>query len=49
MNEAKATESVHCINLFSVIFFSERVQCEPGNLENPSVVHVTVSTRQVTV
>jgi len=36
-------------NLFSVVFISERMQCESRDLENPSTVHVTVSTGQVTV
>ena len=37
------------INLFFRILLSERMQRESGNLENPSAVHVTLSTGQVTV
>jgi len=36
-------------NLFSAVFLSEHMQCESRYLENPSTVHVTVSTGQVTV
>ena len=36
-------------NLFSVVVFSEGVQCKSRDLEDPPAVHVTVSTRQVTV
>jgi len=41
--------SVSFANLFAVVFVSERMQCEARDLENPSAVHVTVSTGQVTV
>jgi len=36
-------------NLLSVIFIFESMQRESRDLENPSTVHVTVSTGQVTV
>ena len=36
------------INLLSAVI-SERVQCESRDLENPSTIHVTVGTGQVTV
>jgi len=47
----KTTQSliVAFANLFSIVFVPERIQCESRDLENPSTVHVTVSTGQVTV
>ena len=36
-------------DLFSVVFHPERMQCEPRDLENPAIVHVTVGAGQVTV
>jgi len=43
------TRSMAYANLFSVVFIPERIQCESRDLQNPSTVHVTVSTGQVTV
>ena len=37
------------VNLFSVVFHLERIQCEPRDLENPSIVNVAISAGQVTV
>jgi len=37
------------VNLFWATLLPERMQSESRDLENPSAVHVTVSTRQVTV
>jgi len=36
-------------DLFSAVFLSERMESESRDLENPSTVHVTASTGQVTV
>ena len=36
-------------NLLSAFVVSEHIQCESRDLENPSTVHVTVGTAQVTV
>ena len=41
-------KSIH-INLFCGFLLSERMQSESSDLENPSAVHVTDSTGQVTV
>ena len=35
--------------LFSVVFHPEGMQCEPRDLENPAIVHVTVGAGQVTM
>jgi len=37
------------INLFCPVCLSERMQWKSSDLENPSTVHVTAGTRQVTV
>jgi len=37
------------VNLIFAVFLSERMECKSRDLENPSTVHVTVSTGQVTV
>jgi len=44
-----AKVAIKMYNLLFAVIVSERMQCESSDLQNPSTVHVTVSTGQVTV
>jgi len=47
--EATVSNKKRLLYLLYAVFVSERMQCKSRDLENPSTVHVTISTGQVTV